>query len=215
MLSRTHITPPRAGGHSVCSEDALRLMKEGAIQCPFDRATFQVTSLPKNFSLLDIIEDAHATASRRAAGVGAAIPPPPECSTCAEPHPARVHCVECNEDFCDKVADVHRSGKRTAGHTLQWLAGAPVVADAPQCERHKKPLEMFDTECDVIVCLLCVASTHHGHKCVDLVDGAALVRARLATAVAPLQENTLKVETALASVKVWYCCVYLVCFLVC
>ena len=124
---------------------------------------------------------------------------PPECSTCAEPHPARVHCVECNEDFCDKVADVHRSGKRTAGHTLQRLAGAPVVADAPQCERHKEPLKMFDTECNVIVCLLCVASTHHGHKCVDLVDGAALVRARLAKAVAPLVLRAARCTSAARS----------------
>jgi hypothetical protein len=36
------------------------------------------------------------------------------------------------------------------------------------CPTHQQPFVVFDTVCNVPVCVVCVVSDHHGHKCMEI-----------------------------------------------
>jgi hypothetical protein len=151
-----------------------------------------VADLPRNFSLLDSVEEhakrgASAAANERATaadgGQGQKGPGAVSCCPlCEEPRPVVFLCLDCDQPMCATCKTAHSRSKKTQNDNVVALSD---VSDLPQhaaatqnrfCAVHKKPLELFDKQCQVPVCSFCVlldGAKHKGHEC-DAISAAAV-----------------------------------------
>jgi len=89
-----------------------------------------------------------------------------QCVGCAEP--AKVHCIECQENYCQRHADFHDRSRATCDHHLVVIEDILESHQAFQmlhkrhyCLSHPKELvSLFCTDCEKAVCPRCAIGFH-------------------------------------------------------
>jgi transcription elongation factor Elf1 len=106
------------------------------------------------------------------------------CELCDVKHVATWHCKDCGQSMCTVLAKVHPKIKAFNDHQLKKLAeeeheqvipgdmqpaidkneldGKYDVPPQPLCQTHQNVLEVFDENCDKLICAGCIASKAHG-----------------------------------------------------
>lgn len=165
-------------GHTFCLACLVGLAKTGTITCPNDRQIVRVAAdqLPKNFLALDLLNE-------RLAQQPAIAAPPRMCELCDEPHPASHYCHDCSVGLCSMVARIHAKVKAISSHRIvemEEAKGVPALKAGPVvCEVHHEPAKLLCLDDNTLVCVLCVATTHAGHKFETLTVAAANAKREL------------------------------------
>ncbi len=186
-------------GHTYCAQCLGKMVENKGrrkqLICPMDSsvtplaARADVSSLPKNYPLAELVAVALAASAQAAP----APPPPPavamdsdapHCEVCEDPHEASHRCLECQQYMCEMTAKLHRRQSMTMAHSLMSLAelrADPTLSEATVvqvCKAHGKPLELFDMPCRQLLCALCVVD-HVGHHVLPMAEAATACRADL------------------------------------
>jgi len=130
------------------------------------------------------------------------------CDACEKEASAVRLCTTCVQKLCKECCESHKRIRTTRNHRLLSLRRSTdesvEVAKLLRsyCKDHdERILEMYCSDCGEIICLLCHAMNHCGHRCV-LVDNVAEERRQqmgqdIQALTATIQlENNLLVETA-------------------
>ena len=69
--------------------------------------------------------------------------------------------------MCRDGSLLHKKIKSLSLHNVQPLSEAPVVPKpkVAKCSKHGKELELVCIQDQCMVCVSCIVTTHHGHKC--------------------------------------------------
>lgn len=146
-------------GHTFCSLCLQSLWKDGSIECPLDRraliAMEGVQSLPKNFSLMDIMM-----------------------SNSLKLTPEPVLPFElCNDGAHDGTLCCPTSPRAkmllTQSHSVVSVNEESKLVKCTLCPKHQEPFRYFDTECQCLICADCFVLKHSAHKSLSL-DKAAV-----------------------------------------
>ncbi|CAH1803097.1 unnamed protein product [Owenia fusiformis] len=95
-------------------------------------------------------------------------------------------CIQCLDDMCKSHASMHTYSKFTRNHNVVPLdevksgkyATQIKAAQQVECETHAgKYIELFCTQCDTPVCMMCKITEHDSHKCVTIAQAAATKKA--------------------------------------
>jgi hypothetical protein len=194
-------------GHTYCAECLGKMVEtkgRGAsarqqLVCPMDSsvtplaARADVSSLPKNYPLAELLATARGAAAESPplAPVAASVPPRiamdgvvPSCEVCEEPHDASYRCIECQQDLCDAATKLHRRLSMSMTHrvvSLGELRADPTLAEATVvqvCKTHGQPWMLFDMPCRRLLCALCVVD-HVGHRVLPIAEAASACRTDL------------------------------------
>ncbi len=202
----THAPLNLGCGHTYCAECLAKMVEtkgRGAaarqqLVCPMDSsvtpltARADVSSLPKNYALVELITTARGAPAATLPAPSAAMAPPPvaidgvapTCEVCEEPHDASYRCIECQQDMCDTTTKLHRRLSMSMTHRVVSLADLradPTLAEATimqVCKAHGQPLMLFDMPCRQNLCALCVVD-HVGHRVLPMAEAATACRADL------------------------------------
>ena len=183
-------------GHTYCTPCLARVESGGAVTCPVDRqraAVAGVDALPRNLAVLDGLAAAPALDA-------------PACDGCGGERHATHYCIECEDHYCETIATAHVRMKLSRGHTVVALADKPKDTQPPstaplpatvKCKEHSTAdLSLFDTECNVPVCVVCLSLGHHGHKCKSLGEAAEECKAALGRVGASLAARAAELRAA-------------------
>ena len=94
-------------------------------------------------------------------------------------------CIQCAQDVCDACARGHLKARVSQGHrivTQEDKNSSQVIQQSRvyYCEKHNdKPLELYCSDCKLIVCLMCFALEHNTHKCSELSDVSEEMKKKL------------------------------------
>ena len=186
-------------GHEYCATCLAAMLKDGKLACPQDRAETEAESvacLP------------HGPSYAAALVQGKQAAAPPQCDLCTDQgarHAATHFCLECQEHYCKDVARMHLAMKMSSSHHLSLLPEPEIrdpqhhnTADMPaaKCAKHGEDIKAFDTHCNKLLCLLCVAVDHFGHKCKLLPEAAEDTRRSLAQAAAVWSQRQRQARAA-------------------
>ena len=183
-------------GHTFCTHCLEQLLKDGTISCPQDRKDIHVTAgvvgLPKNFALLDVLlASSHKQPDTT----------PVLCDTCSdEGHPATSCCLECKENMCELVAQLHTRQKISRDHRVvsiaEQKANAHLNAIPVFCPEHNEPFRYFDKDCGQVICRDCQALEHNGHKCCSLAEASAQSRQDLEALTSKAKATAVQLKQA-------------------
>jgi hypothetical protein len=190
-------------GHTYCAECLGKMVEtkgRGAsarqqLVCPMDSsvtplaARADVSSLPKNYPLAELVAAAGRAAAASLPAPAAAAPGEidgvvPTCEVCEEPHDASHRCIECQQHMCEMTVKLHRRLSMTMTHRVMLLAelrSDPTLAEATVvqvCKSHGQPLMLFDMPCRRLLCALCMVE-HTGHRVLPMAEAATACRADL------------------------------------
>lgn len=191
-------------GHTLCSRCIDRLIKENAINCPTCRNTVPVATgaaaLPKNFALLDILENRPKNSNEQTEGSRM-------CETCEEEqHPASSCCLDCKEDMCGDAARFHSRQKATRDHhvvSLKELKANPnLAAVVVFCPEHNDRYRHFDEDCGHAICADCLAHKHNGHRLSSLAEAASKYRKDIVGLTTTVSFRAKEIKTAEATAEV-------------
>jgi len=129
-----------------------------SITCPFCHKSTSFSSyLPINFALRDIVEANLAK-----------IPEPSEalCELHEKAHPATHWCTECEQGLCDEAKQLHLKFRGSAMHQVCSIDEPVRKQETPAlCSIHKREAELVCKQDNEAICVICVATKHHGHPC--------------------------------------------------
>lgn len=172
--------------HTFClkclsTDAALRNDPGQKLSCSICRKEYAIpaaglAALPKNFSMMRLIEMLHAQRVHSAGG-----PPGDLCDSCLEATDPELHvsvpcaemfCADCQQKLCEKCTVYHRKNKMTKLHTVVPVGSQPRQTLVPKfrpeiCDIHKKERLLFCEDCDVTICPLCFVEKHNFHKILD------------------------------------------------
>lgn len=87
---------------------------------------------------------------------------------------ATMTCLECEENYCDSCADVHKFLKLSKYHQMVKV-GSDTKLGMKQpfttncCSKHtEKTLDYYCTDCKKVVCMSCFVENHASHRCKDV-----------------------------------------------
>lgn len=88
---------------------------------------------------------------------------------------AEMFCSDCRQKLCQECTRHHGKYKATKGHKLVSI-GAEMSKEEIQkvfsrcvCEKHEeKPLEIYCSDCQEVICMVCFLESHQGHKMSDV-----------------------------------------------
>jgi len=85
---------------------------------------------------------------------------------------ATMHCIECQNNYCDKCVEVHKSQKLSRNHKVIKIesdAKSEINPITEYCSKHrKKALDYYCFDCKKIVCVSCFDESHKLHDCKDV-----------------------------------------------
>ncbi|XP_033729922.1 tripartite motif-containing protein 45-like [Pecten maximus] len=92
---------------------------------------------------------------------------PYTCAWCDSEHDVNWYCNDCQEALCDKCKETHQRARRTRNDEVVPIKQANKQGEAvlPEvCKVHPgKTCDLFCTECNVAICLMCFTSNHKQH----------------------------------------------------
>ena len=147
--------------------------------CPVCRQMFRVPAggfdkLPTNFFIEHLLEAADQSLSSFS-----------KCQICEEGNAATKFCIQCMQDMCNACTNGHTKIRATQNHKIvmrEEKNSSQVIQQSRvnYCEKHKdKPLELYCSDCKLIVCLMCHALKHNTHKCPELSDMSEEAKGKL------------------------------------
>ena len=151
----------------------------GLIRCPMCRKTFTVppeggTGLPKNLFIQQLLEMKNLCSAVAA------------CEVCENDAIAVKFCATCRQKLCRRCSKSHKKIRTTKSHRLFSITGSNEKSEEAAklmrsyCKDHdERTLEMYCSECEEVMCLLCYVLKHHGHDCKHVDKAAEEHRLRL------------------------------------
>jgi len=89
--------------------------------------------------------------------------------------PASMHCVQCQQNYCEQCSLHHRKMRSCSNHTQVHIGNKSISAEQiskispAMCEKHKsEEIKVFCQECRVAICMMCFIKSHKTHDCVDI-----------------------------------------------
>ncbi len=125
----------------------------------------------------------------------------PWCTLCwssDDSHPATKRCLDCDQDMCDIMASSHIRFTLSRNHVLVPVQEIPVVRAgvSVNCSLHTKPLELFDTNCEKLLCVECFIGEHSNHGMSGISAIAPRLRQELLTSVGQCAANSAAIQGA-------------------
>ncbi len=103
--------------------------------------------------------------------------------------------------ICLDVATTHTRLKSCKSHQVYELGASlqPSTRShlAIQCPKHHEEIKLMCVQDDCLVCLLCLATDHHGHKCVTLEEAYQQLSAEVDKTVNSVQGELVRLKGAL------------------
>ena len=201
--------------HSFCEECLKKRVSKGLICCSECQAATVVprpggvSALPSNF----IAANSQAV-HRLRDGQGEIVCDP--CGGDSDADEATHRCAECGVFLCEIHVLSHKKTKKTAQHALTPVAelrqqeGRPLAADfavvrrTPLCSvrgHEDKPLELFCSKCDSLVCRDCIVVKHRDHDYSFVRDCAEDQRAQLEASLLSVRKSAGGVAKVHGKVK--------------
>ncbi|EGT51821.1 hypothetical protein CAEBREN_19442 [Caenorhabditis brenneri] len=201
-----------ACGHTICHNCAVTIQKmtfnQLAIACPFDRTVtnMKAENLPRNFAILDLIEE-RGDAAKLTSKVN-------DIKICEDPvypcyenekHESTKYCRKCDADFCDSCFLSVHSSKILSSH--QSYSVSHRRFRLPKCSMHSNNIVFHfcnDKECKAstpLCCNTCMQSLHENHTTVPIEEKAEQNERQLLKLLATLSWTEGKKEEALQQAK--------------
>src|SRR6218665_1339268 len=100
--------------------------------------------------------------------------------------PAKMYCIECEENMCDDCINYHKRQKQLKTHHIIAFGNQALNerlikwAASNNCDHHTKySIEMYCHDCKKAICMKCFAINHKGHSCSDVEDVADKFRKQI------------------------------------
>lgn len=133
---------------------------------------------------------------------------PVECEACSISHTdasrrnmSTMYCAECKERLCTRCASCHKAFKMFRSHNLVKLGDDVVkskeyhasVCSPSTCKDHTgKQLELYCTQCQSAICVLCYVEVHNTHKCSNICQVYDEFRSRMKMEMTDLAKGITK-----------------------
>lgn len=132
------------------------------------------------------------------------------CDICGDGHIATTHCVDCEENFCERCTNSHMKMKISREHTLLDLNDSSVdnnkirrrVRKKYFCPHHsEEEIKMSCKDCDTLLCVVCKLTEHENHQTSDIRKEAEGRRVSVSVAInkANHQRNLIKSKVMLTN----------------
>ncbi len=148
--------------HAVC-ETCVTSTAGGVISCSTCQREVNLTETQLQKDVVRQREIFHLTAKHR--------PTELLCTHEDDGNQAVCWCQECDDLFCEYCQTLHGTFKATRKHAVQDIAEIqPGSMDLEQpCSIHgKHPLEFWDKDCNVLICIKCKIGSHAEHDVEDI-----------------------------------------------
>jgi len=178
-----------------------------SVSCPLCGKVSLVSECKPNITLRNILSLRQNAAELELPGLGAASAPEasekPVCGFCKKP--ATVFCAFCGP-LCQADSDMLHVKGPLRSHELstspvevvKTIKDAVGDADAdephkmvlPLCKDHGKPMELFCSKCETLVCSHCIlVGDHKGHECSGVVQAFEKTNQRIETLMKEIKEK--------------------------
>ncbi|XP_046581694.1 E3 ubiquitin-protein ligase TRIM33-like [Haliotis rubra] len=88
-----------------------------------------------------------------------------KCTNKVDGNQAMSWCQECEDYFCEHCHISHSEVKATRNHTMKWISDLPCTTTRSysDCEKHGQRLDVYDKDCDCLICFQCFYEDHASH----------------------------------------------------
>jgi len=122
---------------------------------------------------------------------------------------ATVYCVECSRNMCEQCRGCHQKFRLSSGdHKLIELKSEmnmdELLRKFPEnvCNEHEERcLELYCSNCEVSICLMCHFRSHSSHKCSDIEEVAKDKREEMSVNTEKLTAKVTECETVLKDIE--------------
>jgi len=94
-------------------------------------------------------------------------------------------CLECKQGLCQQCSKIHQRATGTRHHNIFPISSPEAKSisfkTSTLCEQHNRPIELWCVQDQVLVCMLCIATNHHSHKCQTLQEAFNLAKDKIDT----------------------------------
>ena len=125
----------------------------------------------------------------------------PDCDVCGAY--AVDHCTECEENYCERCAEIHLKLRATRTHTLIAISGhgargTNTIKKKAFCSKHaKEEIKVVCKDCDKMLCVKCKLTDHEKHNSVDIEDEALNVKKILKETIRRAENSLSKLDKIL------------------
>ena len=123
-----------------------------------------------------------------------------DCDLCGPEVNAGYHCTECEENYCERCAEMHLKQKISRTHTLIAISdsttgGAKQMKRKVFCTKHlKEEIKVVCKDCDKMLCVVCKLTDHEKHNSVDIEDEAEDVKKKLKKVILKAENSVSKLD---------------------
>ncbi|XP_046551009.1 protein PML-like [Haliotis rubra] len=89
-----------------------------------------------------------------------------QCTNKEDGNQAMSWCHECEDYFCEHCHLSHSELKANRNHTMKWISDLPCTSKRSHsvCEKHGQRLDVYDKDCDCLICFECFYEDHTSHR---------------------------------------------------
>ena len=126
-----------------------------------------------------------------------------DCDICGAEVTAVDHCTECEENYCERCAEIHLKLRATRTHTLIAISdhgarGTHTIKKKAFCTKHaKEEIKVVCKDCDKMLCVVCKLTDHEKHNSVDIEDEAFYVKKNLKETIRKAENSLSKLNKIL------------------
>jgi phage FluMu protein Com len=177
------------------------MSSSGNMTCPNCKRPHQINnmnSVPKNFTLLEILEA--TTAKKQSPDISFGIC----CGFCEDQHEGTHRCLDCNEVMCESLGIAHLKFKNFKSHRV-----VPILSTSPSpqsqrahaipnvCTEHPpRVCEYYDATCMKTICSMCVSSLQESIR--DRKIECQQIRSEVTTQLVSLAATETKVQSEIS-----------------
>jgi len=169
--------------HTFCLKCLLNYGKDrqpgDRMPCPLCRKEFTIpddglSGTKKHFFMEKLLHVRKLSAGQEAQQIPCDVCSSEEANASETVKPASMHCVQCQQNYCEPCSLYHKKIKSSSSHALVGIGTGSYPTEllklsVNMCEQHKgKELEVFCRDCKVAVCVVCVITLHKNHDCSDI-----------------------------------------------
>jgi len=169
--------------HTFCLNCLLNYGKDSQpgdrMPCPLCRKEFTIpddglSGTQKHFFVEKLLHVRKLSAGQEAQQIPCDVCSSDEASASETVKPASMYCAQCQQNYCEQCSLYHRKMKFSSSHTQVDIGTGiyPAVAlkqSVSMCEQHKgKEIEVFCRDCEVVVCVVCVITSHKNRDCLGI-----------------------------------------------
>ena len=186
--------------HSYCLECLEKFVvknaRDNAFDCPLCDTTIEVPEGGVNAFEWNIYLDSKLKSESKESH---------DCDLCGPGVNATNHCIDCEENYCERCSEMHMKQRMSRTHTLMRVSdseaggtGTKTITKKAFCTKHtKEEMKVVCKDCNIMLCVVCKLTDHEKHNSVDIEDEASNVKKKIKEAIQKAENRVTKLDNIL------------------